>query len=230
MFQEHRHCVRYLMQTKSPVVLSSAHQSQHLVNPWRFCQFNPRSRCGCARRAQALAEQQRPAHAGSATRHGGTRRQRAAQQRGSGGNSTTSHRPSRSRGSAPPRKGDTSPSGAALAVEKQKSRRVSGGAALTEQQSGVHAVEEHPADHRPAQIAQGPAHEDVVDVADVLADIGGQVGEGGTQHRDAHPLQGRVRGHLSRPGEGSALLPAAPGRPRSLIHSPAPGRRRRAPR
>lgn len=106
----------------------------------------------------------------------------------------------------------------------------SGGAALTEQQRGVHAVEEHPADHRPAQGAQGPAHEDVVDVADVLADIGGQGGEGGTQHRDAQPLQGRVRGHLARPAEASAPAPQPRGRLRSLIHSPAPGRRRRASR
>lgn len=93
---------------------------------------------------------------------------------------------------------------------------------------GVHAVEEHPAEHRPAQVAQGPAHEDVVDVADVLVDVGGQVGEGGPQHRDAHPLQGTVKGvkRRGRRGRGRRCGEA----PARSPHSPAPGRPRTAPR
>lgn len=68
MFQEHRHWARYLMQTeKSPVVLFSANQRQHSVNPCRFGQFKASSRCCSARRARALgsaaADEQSPAQA-----------------------------------------------------------------------------------------------------------------------------------------------------------------------
>lgn len=203
------------MQTKiSPAGLSSAQQRQHLASAGRCFQSNGSSRAAVPGpgSGQELWEQQRPAQADT-----------AQPPRGSG---EQQHIPPTLPlpGPAPPRKGPSSPSGAA---EKQKwPRAAPGGAALTEQQSGVHAVEEHPADHRPAQKAQGPSHEDVVHVRDVLADVGGQVGEGGSQHGDAHPLQGRV-GVTPRPGEGS---PQRRGRPRSPFHSPAPGRRRRAPR
>lgn len=212
--REHRHC-SYSMQTKiSPAGLSSAQQRQHLASAGRRFQSNGSSRRLC--RARALGR----SCGSSSARH---RRARHSRPRGSG---EQQHIPPTLPlpGPAPPRKGPSSPSGAA---EKQKwPRAAPGGAALTEQQSGVHAVEEHPADHRPAQKAQGPSHEDVVHVRDVLADVGGQVGEGGSQHGDAHPLQGRV-GVTPRPGEGS---PQRRGRPRSPFHSPAPGRRRRAPR
>lgn len=114
--------------------------------------------------------------------------------------------------------------GAALPGSGRSCPDRSGGAALTEQQSRVHAVEEHSADHRPGQGAQGPAHEDVVDVADVLADIGGQVGEGGTQYRDAQPLRGRVRGHLAVPGKGPQRSPQPRAAlARSFTHQPQEG-------
>lgn len=142
------------------------------------------------------------------------------------GDSTPHPRTLRARGSAPLRTaaGGTAPSGLRSWGEAEAAPDTSDGAALTEQQSGVHAVEEHPADHRPGQGAQGPAHEDVVDIADVLADIGGQVGEGGTQYRDAQPLQGRVRGHLAVPGKGPQRSPQPRAAlARSFTHQPQEG-------
>lgn len=94
-------------------------------------------------------------------------------------------------------------------------------AALTEQEVRVDVVEEDPAEHGAAQVAQRAAHEDVVDVGDVLVHVVGQVLEGRSQHGDARALQNNAEGCIAGPGRAPLTRPAG------VTHQPQEGRAQR---